>query len=77
MASKIDIVKFSNGKYGVRREDGVFWREYQFLDLDCGFVRWCNAGSGAQYQTEKYEDAVAACARFLDVGVPVNYNDPA
>jgi hypothetical protein len=71
MVNKIEIVKFRNGKFGVRMESGIFWKEYCFLDMHT-FDTWHSLGRNTtRYQTDDVNIAAEGYDRFMDEGIPV------
>lgn len=66
----MEIVKFKNGTFGVRRRVGLFSKRYQFLSSTRGY--WWGINYRAEYcELETKEDAETLMNSAYDVGEPV------
>ena len=70
---RLKIVKFNNGKYAVRKETGVFVKDYRYLNThNMGYMHWeCFEDRRFIECQSTYEEAVENLSRITDYGVPI------
>ncbi len=67
----MEVVRFKNGMYGVRRSR--FWFDYEFLDMreDKQSNWWAQHENVVKYCQGTLEDAKTYCIGAIDKGTPV------
>ncbi len=70
---RLKIVKFNNGKYAVRRETGILFKDYRYFNaFNKDYIYWEDF-EGRRFMDcqSTYEEAVENLIRITDYGVPV------
>ena len=70
---RLKVVRFNNGEYAVRRETGIFFKDYSYFNVCNKCCIYWEHFEGRMFVDcqSTYEEAVKNLSRITDYGAPV------